>query len=1008
MIGSSAGGLQGEFVIGLFIKIPFHAQIRAADPRVAEELSDTVDGIVSAFAASRQATEESFLLTFDESSRPCRLRAAEAARCLSSKLAGLASRLHGWALLLDSGAENADEALRVAARMWYGIQSDGLYISARSKAYFADYFLFGPRGAVAMPSRGAGEGDGGCIAVLDAVYARPVLPTVEPIEEAPSPSIDKLVDAIGELGVGPGAETSLALLGPGRGPSLCLEAAFAKLYPDSAGRFLRLTASAVEDSPYGPIAWALERLASPRKGMAGPGSLLSGAERALLEELAPTLDFLLRSPYRRDYSPQIDTRIRLCTAAALRYYARAMHADDLPAFLILEGVEAFPRRSLALILGLFSEGLAAEGIRILVVGSGLPESWEGIQPRCLEIPGPSPDALAEAALKAAAAMFTPQVSASLALTSAGDPLRLKLAMRLLSSDKTLAPAASTDALASEVLATFPREYAEILLTLELSEEVLTDECFESFLVDSGYVRGVRVLIYEALSTLGFITREERPRIASEVAVRRVEEALPDGGKAVRGDFVRRLLRLRREGRLLSSIAFFRRVLAEAGSIGVEGVADAALVLDCISEDAIYGPSDREGSGELEHYLEPMAGFLASYAASDRRGSLAALEELEAAAGGEKGDKLAANVAVLARAAFEYAEGKPSIAATHAKEALMGLHSFGAPKAEAKAHRILGLCSLAQEQVQEGADYLSNAYDIAEAIPEPLECILSAMAEAAADFTLGDLGRANSKAEAASAWADRSFRADWESAASFMQGRAALEIGRYETAEECFGRVRAVARVYGQPEAAQRAEIWTGRAAAFAGELSRAREIFARYSDDVEALWFLAELEYWDGSPERAVASASKALSLKRRSGFASADSFDWSSGFASLEGRAVGFAAGRDYLRDQIEAFGEFAAGMAAPIEEALSHAARLASMGREDRLAALHPSVHLYLYYRYLILERAMPSSMDGATALSKAFKALQLRSMRMGEAGLKDGFLESNRWNRALIEAARSRKLI
>ena len=104
MIGSSAGGLQGEFVIGLFIKIPFHAQIRAADPRVAEELSDTVDGIVSAFAASRQATEESFLLTFDESSRPCRLRAAEAARCLSSKLAGLASRLHGWALLLDSGA----------------------------------------------------------------------------------------------------------------------------------------------------------------------------------------------------------------------------------------------------------------------------------------------------------------------------------------------------------------------------------------------------------------------------------------------------------------------------------------------------------------------------------------------------------------------------------------------------------------------------------------------------------------------------------------------------------------------------------------------------------------------------------------------------------------------------------------------------------------------------------------------------------------------------------------
>ena len=50
----------------------------------------------------------------------------------------------------------------------------------------------------------------------------------------------------------------------------------------------------------------------------------------------------------------------------------------------------------------------------------------------------------------------------------------------------------------------------------------------------------------------------------------------------------------------------------------------------------------------------------------------------------------------------------------------------------------------------------------------------------------------------------------------------------------------------------------------------------------------------------------------------------------------------------------------------------------------------------------------MEGASALSKAFKALQLRSTRLGEATLKDGFLESNRWNRSLLEAARSRKLI
>jgi tetratricopeptide (TPR) repeat protein len=996
-------------MIGLFMKIPFHAQIRSADPRLAAELAETVDGIVAAFAASRLATEESFLLAFDESSRPCRLRAAEAARCLSAKLAGLGSRLHGWALLLDSGAGSAEEALKVAGRMWYGIQSDGLYISARSKAYFSDYFLFGPGGAAAEGSRGAAESEGGCISVLDAIYARPTLPAVGIIEEAPSASVDKLVDALGELGVGQDAEGALALLGPGRGPSLCLDAALAKLYPDSAARFLRLGASAVEEAPYGPIARAFAALVSPRKGVSGPGALLSGAERGLLEELTPTLDFLLRSPYRRGYSPQIDIRLRLCTAAALRFYAREMRAGGLPAFVVLEGVEGFPPQSLALIQSLAADNLSGEGIRILAVGSELPDSWKGAPPRCLEVSGPSPATIAQAALRAADAMCAPGASTSLALAAAGDPLRLKLAMRLLAAGKELSPAASTEALAAQALATFPREYAELLLALKLSEEVLTDDCLESFLRDSGYVAGVRVPVYEALGALGFIAGEGRPRIASGLAARRVEDALPDGGKAVRGDFVRRLLRLREEGLVLSSAAFYRRIKADSEGAGVEGAAGLALVLDCIAADATYGPSDREGTGSLEHFLEPMALFLRAYAASDRLESLAALERLEAAVAGvgEEG-KLASDAAALARAAFEYAEGRVQGAATLAKRALMGFHALGARKAEAKAHRVLGLCSLAQEQVQEGADYLANAYDIAEAVPEPLECILSATAEAAADFALGDLGRAVSRAEGAAAWAARSFRADWESAASFIQGRAALEIGRCERAEECFGRIRAIARVYGQPEAARRAEIWMGRAAAFAGEFSSAREILARFGDDVEALWFLAELELWEGSPEKAVALSAEALSLNPRSSFSPADAFDWGSGFASLEGRAVGFVSGKSYLRDQVEAFSEFAAGMIAPEEEARSRAERLAAMAREDRLATLHPAAHLYLFYRYLILERATPSSMDGATALSKAFKALQMRSMHMGEASQKDGFLESNRWNRALLEAARSRKLI
>ncbi len=253
----------------------------------------------------------------------------------------------------------------------------------------------------------------------------------------------------------------------------------------------------------------------------------------------------------------------------------------------------------------------------------------------------------------------------------------------------------------------------------------------------------------------------------------------------------------------------------------------------------------------------------------------------------------------------------------------------------------------------------------------------------------------------------SFRADWESVCAFIEGRAAFEVGRYDRAEESFGIVRSIARVYGQGEASRRAEIWTGHAAAFRGDAARARRILLRFGDDAEALWFLAELEVWEGAPEKAMDLAERALAIAPRRGFSSADAFDWTSGYASIEGRSVGFFSARTFLCDQIEAFSEFSAGMSDPEARGIASAGQLASRAREDRLSALHPSVHLYHFYRYLILERAAPSSMEGASALSKAFKALQLRSTRMEEAALKDGFLD-NRWNRALLEAAHSRKLI
>ena len=111
------------------------------------------------------------------------------------------------------------------------------------------------------------------------------------------------------------------------------------------------------------------------------------------------LDFLRRSPYRRSHSSQISVRLGLCAAVALGLYSRTMRANGLPAFVILERIEDFPAPSLDLIRSLVADQLSSEGIMLIAVGTDIPRYWKGPAPRSLEAPGPSPSAIAQAALR---------------------------------------------------------------------------------------------------------------------------------------------------------------------------------------------------------------------------------------------------------------------------------------------------------------------------------------------------------------------------------------------------------------------------------------------------------------------------------------------------------------------------------------------------------------------------------------------------------------------------------
>jgi hypothetical protein len=973
-------------MIGLFVKIAFHLQIKKADSPLAAELAAAAREAAALFRARDLSTEDSFFLVFDASSGCARLRAAEAARFLDRKFKPLSPRLHGWNIFLDQVPDDAttEELQRRLKRCWYEVSHDGIFVAPSALTSFKGYLSADPQG--------------GDAAIRSFPYAEPALPSDYAPPELSATTLERFVDEAGSQSIGESEAEILLAVGPGSAPEDYLGAALGALYKGSASSFLWLHGAVGEPSPYGPFLRALaiepsgEELAS-----------LSGPDLSALRDLGPVAEFLRSSPYRQGYSLTIRIRIKLYVAARLRLYARMRRLAGLPAVVVLTGIDRYPEPSLALVRELLGEGLKSEGLVAFATAAEPPNGLATAKIRIIAAPPPSPAAVAAAATTGAEALGRRELAPPLAAAAEGDAFRLALALRLASLGRLPTGHIDTSDLAAAVLRSYPEEFAEFVLALTLAEEVLDHSRLDDFLLAAGFAPGIRPLLYGQLANLGFLAKGPELRLRRRETALAAAAVAPEGGAAVKASFARRLLAMHASGDILPSEALFDRI--EAGALPTGK--DSLFFLDCAAADALYGLSlpAAEGKAAESAPIPGLSAFLTAYAAADPGAAEASLAAIEDKAMSPSGDPLAAAIAALARAFDDYARGDPIAAVSRAKPALIGLHGLGARRAEARAHRLLGLCALAQSQVQEGADYLLNAYELAEEVPDPLECILSAYAEAGALLVLGDIKRAELMRGKAAEWARSAFRADWEAACDFLEGRIAFELGRSAKADEGFGRVRAAARVYDQPEAALRAEIWSGRTAAYAGDGGRARELLSRHPKDAEALWFLAELYYFEGNPAGAAEVSSHALALLESSSYHAADAMSWQSGFDCLEARSLGFVGSRSYLADQIGAFAAFTTAL---VELKPEPILEIALLTREERLATLHPEAHLYHYYCYLDLAAAGGGPLDPATVLSKAFKALQTRTARIDDASLKDEYLEGNRWNREILAEARRHKLI
>ncbi len=801
----------------------------------------------------------------------------------------------------------------------------------------------------------------------------------------------------------------LCVQGPSDMAFRLLLAAFKVEFGDEAALFPIVGPGSRKRNAFSPIIDGIEAIIS---GLSA-GEPASEEEGRIFGELAAGVDFFRHYPYRTSFCQDLVRGLSLDFRKALELYARRMAAKGLPAWIILRWPEELSEECLAL-LGDPELFRAGKGI-LVAAGSRVPTSPQNAFCRDpVRIAGLSFADTIQVARKELPAGLPGLDAVAAARASLQDPLRLALIIEAAGSAGQFSPLPGTsfEELAKQLLENLPEEHSRYLVLLSLAEGVLTGAEFVSYMASQGFPKAALDCVEEYFSFLGFISREsglpkpvfrEVPSIAKNI--------LPDSGSELVGDFLRLLEARMKSGKVRPCLALYRSLSLPAA----EDATTQTLALECIAQELALDPAHPGTWTIQDSPCAPWSDFLSAQEMGDREGSAGALIELERSA--IPGTPSRA-LALLARACSEYAEHRIPSAASYAKSAILESGGRRPPLIEARAQRILGLCSLATGQLIQGSAYLSNSADLAGPSGDWMECARAKIAEAGSCLAMGDFGRAGLLARETSALSKLVRRHYPEEAAFFVLARIDFELGRYAGASRTFGALETIAGSCGHDAVCKRAGIWKARSDCHLGDTRLSRAILDREYADPEARWFLAECLLDLGMTSAAAEAAAEATRL---AGFApesietrteatkwtGADWHSWQDGFSSLEGLSVGYGASRSLASDRILAFSLYTTSLAQPAT-AEKNLDTLLSLARENRLATVHPYSYLYFYYAYRL---SLLSECAGASPLSllgRAFKALQLRAGKLGrEADFAD-FFESNREHAAIMAAARASKLM
>jgi len=346
----------------------------------------------------------------------------------------------------------------------------------------------------------------------------------------------------------------------------------------------------------------------------------------------------------------------------------------------------------------------------------------------------------------------------------------------------------------------------------------------------------------------------------------------------------------------------------------------------------------------------------------------------------------------------------SAALEAAKKSFVIIQGTNEKREMSHVYRLFALANMTGKEIDDAIDYLAFAMDIAEKNKDYSEMTVSAYYSAAVHFVFGNLSKAKRLLNLSIESALNSARINWANRAKFFLGRCHFETGHYKEAFSVFENLMKDEELGAMEK--KTVGAWIFRTEFYLNLVNnRANYPSRKITDCTDGRLFEIEALCLSGKCSKSIELANTFIELINDNDFLFLEQPDWTSGFAQCE--LIGYSS-KDFFTRMCTALISLVALRKKNVKAAKEALNLMQKIMRNERSTDCDPNSAFYYFANYLTLNELNSSEVDKNSAISMAFKKLQIRASKIDDVETRRSFMYNHFWNKFLYKTAKDYKLI